>query len=62
MDIDCKDQGKDILGFGGDYLELRDGSLANSPIMGRLCGNGRNLPELIQSTQNYLRIRLNRIN
>ena len=46
MDIDCQ-------GTPSDYIEVLD----NYAIMGRFCGNGSNVPQLMQTTQNYLRIR-----
>ena len=50
MDIDC--QGKQ-----SDFIEMRDGSSQDSPLMGRFCGNGSNVPAFMQTTQNHLRIR-----
>ena len=50
MDIDCQ-------GSPSDYIEMRDGNSENSPLMARLCGNGSNIPDIIQTTQNHLRIR-----
>ena len=41
---------------GPDYLEMRDGQNEDSPLMIRFCGDDK-IPALIQSTQNYLRIR-----
>ena len=52
MDIDC--QGLTTL--TSDYLELRDGKTNESPLMGRFCGNGTNTPDVMQTTQNNLRI------
>ena len=53
MDIDC--QGLTTL--TSDYIEMRDGSSHDSPLMGRFCGNGSNVPTFMQTTQNHLRIR-----
>ena len=41
----------------GDYLEMRDGHSAESPVMLRYCGNGPNIPSSMQTTQNFLWIR-----
>ncbi|XP_061094184.1 cubilin [Conger conger] len=38
-----------------DYLEVRDGSTANSPLIGRYCGNL--VPDLVQSTQRSMFVR-----
>ena len=40
-----------------DYIEMRDGISENSPIMGRFCGTRDDVPELMITTTNYLRIR-----
>ena len=45
MDMDC-------YSMGSDYLELRDGISEDSPLIGRFCGH--NVPEFLQTTQNYL--------
>ena len=50
MDINCHNK-------GSDYIEMRDGISEDSPLMGKFCGNGSNLPPFLQTTQNYLRIR-----
>ena len=50
IDIDC--QGRPF-----DYLEIRDGNLEDSPLMARFCGNGRNIPGSMLTTQNHMRIR-----
>ena len=55
MDVNCK---KSYLSY--DYIEMRDGNSEDSPIMGRFCGNGSNLPTFMQNTQNHLRIRWRR--
>ena len=47
MDIGCD-------GTPSDYIEMRDGDSEESPLMGRLCGNRRNV---LATTQNHLRIR-----
>ena len=53
MDIDC--QGLTTL--TSDYIEMRDGNSEDSPLMAKFCGNGSNIPNFMQSTQNHLRIR-----
>ena len=50
LDIDCK-------GTPSDYIEMRDGYSDGSPVMGRFCGNGSNVPAFMQTTQNHLRLR-----
>ena len=50
MDIDCQ-------GNPSDYIELRDGNYEQSPLINQFCGNGSNVPDFIQTTQNHLRIR-----
>ena len=40
-----------------DYIEMRDGNSEDSPVMGRFCGKGSNVLTVMQTTQNYLRIR-----
>ena len=40
-----------------DYIEMRDGNYEDSPLMGRFCGNGSNVPPFIQTTQNHMWIR-----
>ena len=50
MDIDCQ-------GSPSDYIEMRDGNSENAPLLTRICGNGNNIPDIIQTTQNHLRIR-----
>ena len=52
FDIVCPENGPT-----SEYLELRDGHSGESPLMGRFCGNGTNIPANLQSTQNFLRIR-----
>ena len=52
MHIDCQETG-----YTSDYIEIRDGNSDDSPLMGRFCGNGSNIPASMQTTQNYLRIR-----
>ena len=52
IDIHCED-----ISLESDYIELRDGSSEDSPLMGRFCGNGSNVPAFIQTTQNHMRIR-----
>ena len=50
VNIDCQ-------GIPSDYIEMRDGNSEDSPLMTRFCGNGSNVPDLMQTTQNHLRIR-----
>ena len=52
MDLTCPD-----IGGGSDYIEIRDGNLKDSPLMGKFCGNGSNMPSIMQTSQNNLRIR-----
>ena len=42
---------------GPDYIEMRDGLYDDSPLMGRFCGNGSSIPDVMQTTQNNLWIR-----
>ena len=63
VDINCDYFGKPI-GAGQclatgitDYLEMRDGHSAESPVMLRYCGNGSHIPTSMQTTQNFLWIR-----
>ena len=58
MDVHCTDSGIYDASPGYDYLEFRDGELANSPLIGKFCGNVSSVPKYIQTTQNHLRIRL----
>ena len=51
MDINCQ-------GARSGYVELRDGDSRDSPLMGRFCGDGSNVPDSMQTTQNSLMIRL----
>ena len=44
-------------GWCYDYLEIRDGPSADSPLLSKLCGNKWSHPAPIQSSQNHLRIR-----
>ena len=56
MDIDCQE----VLTSGGliaDYVEVRDGSYEDSPLMARFCGNVSNVSDFMQTTQNHLRVR-----
>ena len=56
MDIDCQE----VLtseGLKSDYIELRDGKTEESPLMGIFCGDGSNVPDFMQTTQNHLRLR-----
>ena len=63
MDINCDYFGENS-GYGlrlatgkTDYLEMRDGASAESPVMMRHCGNGAKIPSTMQTTQNFLWIR-----
>ena len=53
MDVDCQEMER----TPSDYIEMRDGSSQDSPLMGLFCGNGSNVPDFMQTTQNHLRIR-----
>ena len=53
LDISCQE-----IYSSSDYIEIRDGSYKDAPVIGRFCGNGDNLPEYLYSTKNYLQIRL----
>ena len=48
--IDMEDYGYTICYY--DYLEIRDGSSAASPLLGKLCGN--DIPGPFQSSQNQV--------
>ena len=50
MDISCH-------AAGSDYIEMWDGNTEGSPLIGRFCGNDSNMPRVIQTTQNHMRIR-----
>ena len=50
IDISCLD-------IGPDYLEIRDGLLENSPLIGIFCGDTETVPGSVDSTQNHMRIR-----
>ena len=50
IDILCDD-------FGGDYIEMRDGYVVDSPVILRHCGKLDNIPISMQTTQNFLWIR-----
>ena len=54
FDIDCHVGIQRLL---SDFFEMRDGKTEESPLMGRFCGNATNIPPVIQTTQNHLRIR-----
>ena len=47
MDIDCQ-------GTTSDFIEMRDGSSRDSPLMGQFCGKSSNP---VMTTQNHLRVR-----
>ena len=53
MDIDCQN----MYGAEPDYIELRDGTSGDSPVIGRFCGSEINIPRNLQTTQNHMRIR-----
>ena len=54
MDVDCKG----LTPLTSDYIEMRDGNSGDSPLIAtRFCGNGSNIPAVIQTSQNHLRIR-----
>ena len=53
LDIPCQE-----IYSSSDYIEIRDGSYEDAPVIGRFCGNGDNLPESLYSTKNHLQIRL----
>ena len=50
FDLDCQ-------GTPPDYIEIRDGYSDESPRIGRYCGNGSNVPDSMQTSQNHMRIR-----
>ena len=52
MDIICQE-----MFSTKDFIEFRDGFTENSTLMGTFCGNASNVPALMQTTKNYLRIR-----
>ena len=52
MDIVCQEIFKT-----SDFIEMRDGKFKDSPLMGRFCGNGSDVPAFLQTTQNHLTIR-----
>ena len=63
IDINCDYFGK-ATGYGlllasgrTDYVEMRDGASAESPVMIRHCGNGAKIPSIMQTTQSFLWIR-----
>ena len=53
MDVNCQER----YSTGPDYIEMSDGDSEDSPFMGRLCGDGSNVPSIMQTTQNHLMIR-----
>ena len=55
IDINC--DGYRVASGKTDYLEMRDGASAESPVMIRHCGNGAKIPSNMQTTQNLLWIR-----
>ena len=42
---------------GIGFLEIRDGSHENSPLMGKFCGEKNNVPQDFQSSQNHIVLR-----
>ena len=42
---------------GSDFIEIRDGSSQNSPLMIKDCSDGKHPPMKMQSTQNHLWIK-----
>ena len=42
---------------GSDYIEIRDGSSEDSPLIWKVSGNDNDIPAFMQTTQNFLRIR-----
>ena len=52
MDVNCQKTHSSY-----DYIEMRDGNSQDSPLIGRFCGNGSDVPAFMQTTQNHLRIR-----
>ena len=52
MDINCEEIYPQF-----DFIEFRDGSSEESPLLGKLCGNGSVGPSVMMSTQNFMRIR-----
>ena len=53
MEVDCQAR----YGSEQDYIELRDGTSEDSPVMGRFCGTEMNIPKNLLTTQNHLRLR-----
>ena len=52
FDIDCKESN-----IGTNFLEIRDGESESSPVIGKLCGNGNDLPTFMATNHNVMRIR-----
>ena len=50
MDIDCRET-------KSDFIEVRDGKLDESPLMGTFCGNKSRIPDFMTSSQNHARIK-----
>ena len=46
MEIDC-----------ANYIEMREGIFEESPLLGKWCGNVSDVPHLLVTTHNHLRIR-----
>ena len=65
IDINCdyfgKQSGLDLGSGKTDFIEMRDGNSAESPIIIRHCGNGSKIPSTMQTTENFLWIRLKHI-
>ena len=51
LDIKCNED------VGSDFIEIRDGSMENSPLMIKDCNDGNSIPTKMQSTQNFLWIK-----
>ena len=51
LDIKCNED------VGSDFIEIRDGSTENSPLMTKECSDGNRIPTTMQSTQNFLWIK-----
>ena len=58
MDVACPPSGiASPSSYKYDFIEFRDGSEYDSPLIGKFCGNVSTVPKDIRSTQKYLRIR-----
>ena len=52
IDIDCEE-----LGVLSDFIEIRDGKTKTSPLIGKFCGKDPQIPAIMMSSQNHMRIR-----